>query len=251
MLEAWEMEYSHITVHGTRKDSMLKKIRIFGDSILKGVIYDTSSNRYSVMENPPLIDLSQTYGLEIQNSSMFGCTIGKGIKLLQRSINRGLFCEFALVEFGGNDCDYPWADIAENPTGDFLPNTPLEIFSATLREMLETLKAKKIKPILMTLPPIDSIRYLDHICRNGLNKETILNWLHGDALNIARFQELYSLKINAIAKETKTILVDVRSAFLKHRDYASLICEDGIHPTREGHLVIASSFADYLEQYRT
>jgi len=180
---------------------------------------------------------------------MFGSTIGKGIKLLQRSIDRGLSCEVALVEYGGNDCDYPWADIAENPTGEFSPNTPLEVFAKSLKEMVETLKAKRIQPILMTLPPIDSLRYLNHICRNGLNKEAILSWLKGDAQTIARFQELYSLKINTIAKETETVLIDVRSAFLKRRDYASLICDDGIHPTREGHLLIASSFAEYLEQH--
>jgi len=228
---------------------MQKRIRIFGDSILKGVIYNKSNNRYSVLENSPIIDLSQTYGLEVHNSSLFGCTIGKGIKMLQRSIARGLSCEVALVEYGGNDCDFPWADIAENPTGEFSPNTPLEVFAATMKEILETLKSKKIQPILMTLPPIDSIRYFDHICRDGLNKEAILSFLQGDIQTIARFQELYSLKINAIAKETKTALVDVRSAFLQRRDYASLIGEDGIHPTREGHLLIASSFVEYLDKH--
>ena len=101
----------------------------------------------------------------------------------------------------------------------------------------------------MTLPPIDSLRYFDHICRGGLNKEAILSFLQGDIHAIARFQELYSLKIKAIAKETRTVLVDVRSAFLSCRDYTSLLCDDGIHPTREGHFLIASSFADYLGQH--
>ena len=218
---------------------------------MKGVIYNKSSKKYSVLEDSPIIGLSQTYGLDIHNSSMFGSTIGKGITLLQRSIDRGLSCEIALVEYGGNDCDYPWADIAENPTGDFSPNTPLGVFATTLQKMVETLRAKKIQPILMTLPPIDSMRYLNHICRNGLNKDAILDWLQGDAQTIARFQELYSLKINSIAKDTETVLIDVRSAFLQRRDYASLICEDGIHPNREGHLLIASSFAEYLEQHGT
>lgn len=203
------------------------------------------------MENPPLIGLSQTYGLDIHNSSMFGSTISKGIKMLQRSIERGLSCEVVLIEYGGNDCDYPWADIAEDPTGEFSPNTPLEVFVATLQKMVETLRAKNILPVLMTLPPIDSMRYLNHICRNGLDKEAILSWLKGDAQAIARFQELYSLKINSVAKETETALIDVRSAFLQRRDYASLICEDGIHPNREGHLLIASSFSEYLEQHHS
>jgi len=228
---------------------MIRRIRIFGDSILKGVIYDKSSNQYSILENPPINGLGQTYGLDIHNSSMFGSTISKGIKLLQRSIERGLSCEIALVEYGGNDCDFPWADIAQNPTGEFSPNTPLEVFSSTLQKMVETLRAKRILPVLMTLPPIDSMRYLNHICRNGLNKEAILNYLQGDAQKIARFQELYSLKITSIAKETKTALIDVRSAFIQRCDFGSLICDDGIHPNREGHLLIASSLAEYLGQH--
>lgn len=112
-----------------RKDPTLQRIRIFGDSILKGVIYNKSCNQYSVLENPPILGLSQTYGLDIHNSSMFGSTVSKGIKLLQRAINRGLSCEIALVEYGGNDCDYPWAEIAENPTGEFSPNTLLDVTS--------------------------------------------------------------------------------------------------------------------------
>ncbi len=204
-----------------------------------------------MLENPPIVGLAQTYGLDIHNSSMFGSTISKGIKLLQRAISRGLSCEIALIEYGGNDCDYPWAEIAENPTGEFSPNTPLDVFADGLQKMVETLRAKKIQPIMMTLPPIDSIRYFTHICRTGLNKEAILSWLKGDIQSIARFQELYSLKVNAIAKQTETVLIDVRSAFLQRRDYASLICEDGIHPTQEGHLLIASSFADYLEENHT
>lgn len=226
----------------------MKRIRIFGDSILKGVVYTQSSNQYSVLENSPMVQLSQTYDLDIHNNSVFGCTVGKGFQLLKRSIERGLSCDAALVEYGGNDCDHPWATIAENPKGEFSPNTPLEIFSTTMQNMLETLKARKIKPVLMTLPPIDSLRYLNHICRNGLNKDAILSWLQGDVQGIARFQELYSLKINEIAKATGTILVDVRSAFLQRRDYGSLICEDGIHPNREGYRLIASSFADYLDR---
>ncbi|MBI9094989.1 MAG: SGNH/GDSL hydrolase family protein [Sphaerochaeta sp.] len=227
---------------------MIQRIRIFGDSILKGVIYDKSSNQYSILKNPPINGLSQTYGLDIHNSSMFGSTISKGIKLLQRAIDRGLSCEIVLVEFGGNDCDFPWADIAQNPTGEFSPNTPLAVFSSTLQKMVETLKAKKILPVLMTLPPIVSMRYLNHICRDGLNKEAILTYLQGDAQKIARFQELYSLKIKSIAKETKTALIDVRSAFLQRHDFGSLICEDGIHPNHEGHLLIASSLGEYLGQ---
>lgn len=218
---------------------------------MKGVIYNNSSNQYSIMENSPIIGLGQTYDLDIHNNSMFGSTISKGIQLLQRAINRGLACEIALVEYGGNDCDYPWAEIAENPTGDFSPNTPLDLFGDTLQKMVETLKSKKVQPILMTLPPIDSTRYFNHICRNGVDKDAILDWLKGDIQTIARFQELYSLKINTIAKQTGTVLIDVRSAFLQRRDYASLICDDGIHPNREGHLLIASSFADYLEQHST
>ena len=93
-------------------------------------------------------------------------------------------------------------------------------------------------PVVVTLPPIHSERYLSFICREGLSRERILRWL-GDVEAISRWQEKYSEMARQIASEEGTGLIDLRSAFLEdRRPLEALLCADGIHPSREGQELI-------------
>jgi lysophospholipase L1-like esterase len=226
----------------------MKKIRIFGDSIMKRVVYNENENRYKMLPVEAVNNLGSKLGLEIVNSTIFGCTIGKGMQLLQRALKKNLDCDYVLLEFGGNDCDYLWEEVSLRPTEEHYPNTPLPLFSETLKSMITLLHEHHIEPFLTTLPPIDSQRYLTHICRNGLNQENILAWLT-DIQAIERFQELYSLQIAKIALETNTHLIDIRSGFLKRKDCRTLICKDGIHPNEKGHELILEILEDYQAQH--
>jgi len=221
-----------------------RKIRIFGDSIMKGAVYNEEDDRYITIDDNRLTELEARLGIEIQNNTLFGCTVAKGRQLLQRAIAKGLDCDTALLEFGGNDCDYRWDEVSERPQEEHQSNTPVDIFEATLKTMITTLKAMNVVPVLMTLPPIISERYLTHICRNGLDRGNILQFL-GEVGNIERRQELYSLKIAMIALETQTQLIDIRSGFLARRDCSSLICADGIHPNERGHELIMHLLSQY------
>lgn len=225
-------------------DREIKKIRVFGDSILKGVIYSEEEDRYVPLARHGFDQLEEKLDMTIQNSAMFGCTVTKGEQMLRKAMAKGLDCDSVLLEYGGNDCDFLWDEVAESPDGEHYPKTPLEKFEATLKTMILQLKSLHIMPILMTLPPIDAPRYFAHICRKGLDPSSILRWL-GDIQNIGRFQELYSLRITTVALETHTPLIDVRSGFLARRDCSSLICTDGIHPSESGHALIMDLLADY------
>lgn len=223
---------------------VMQKIRIFGDSILKGVVYSEKENRYVPIEQNGFEQLGTTLGIQFQNSAMFGCTITKGMQLLQKAIGKGLDCDSVLLEYGGNDCDFLWDEVSAQPDSEHQPKTPLITFGQTLKAMIAQLRALAIVPILMTLPPINSDRYLDHICRGGLDRKRILHWL-GDLSNIERYQELYSLRIATVALETRTQLIDIRSGFLVKRNCSSLICTDGIHPSEEGHELIMDMLRDF------
>ena len=141
----------------------IKKIRIFGDSILKGVMYSETDDRYVPIENNGFERLGVHLGIEFQNSTMFGCTVSKGMKLLQKAMSKGLQCDSVLLEYGGNDCDFLWDEVAAEPDTAHFPKTPLEEFEQTLKNMIAQLKQVHVVPILMTLPPIDAKRYLGHI----------------------------------------------------------------------------------------
>jgi lysophospholipase L1-like esterase len=223
---------------------MIKKMRIFGDSILKGVEYSEAEDRYVPLKHNGFEQLSLRLGIEFQNSAMFGCTVTKGMQLLQKAMEKGLHCDSVLLEYGGNDCDFLWDEVSIQPDRVHLPKTPLVEFERTLKAMILQLKKEHITPILMTLPPIDAKRYLQHICRKGLDRNSILQWL-GDIHNIERYQELYSLRIATVALETHTHMIDVRSGFLARRDCSALIGEDGIHPNADGHALIIKLLGQY------
>ena len=217
---------------------------IFGDSLMKGTL--PCDGRYSfhkdIMER--LLQPIQT--AVVVNKAKFGATIQKGFRVLQKDLANGSRYDYALLEYGGNDCNYNWPEIAENPAGVHDPAVSLEEFRTTLLEMIDELIALGTQPVLMTLPPIDAEKYLDRICADGLSKEAILQWL-GDAHRIYRTQELYSDAIYKIAVHKNLPCIDVRSMFLQQVDFPALISDDGIHPSEKGYELLYSTLIQEIE----
>jgi lysophospholipase L1-like esterase len=150
-----------------------------------------------------------------------------------------------LLEYGGNDCNFKWDEVAAEPDREHYPITVFSYFTETCKNMVEALLSKNISPVLMTLPPIDAEKYLAYLGRQGLNTEKILKWL-GDTQMIYRYQELYSNGIVKLAGEIGAKLVDVRKYFLEGRIFKSLLCDDGLHPNKEGHKLIFRAFEDFM-----
>lgn len=222
---------------------LMKQIAIYGDSILKGVMLDKGDRYFSSPEGAAVI-IEKNLPVLVRNHSRFGCTIQKGYDQLSSALTKGMNCDIVLLEFGGNDCDYDWAAVSAQPEIEHLPHTPIALFEQIYRKMIDELNQHGVKPLMMSLPPIDAEKYINWICRNGLSKENIIRWL-GDTQMIYRFQELYSNTVARLATETGNLFVDVRSRFLDRHDFKQLICEDGIHPNVEGHKLIQQAFVDF------
>ncbi len=215
------------------------KAIIYGDSILKGILLE--DGRYVV--NHEMEDsISRSCGLTILNRSRFGCTIQKAMDRIRRdSASRADGKEIAVLEFGGNDCDYDWSDVAARPEEKHLCRTPPSDFEARYREAVSLIRNGGRIPVAVSLPPIHAERYLRYICRDGLSRSRILRWL-GDVEAISRWQASYSDRIRRMAEEERIFLLDLRSAFLHSgRRAEDLLCEDGIHPSRLGQSVIADA----------
>ena len=212
------------------------KVTVYGDSILKGVLFDGGKYVINRVWETQLADM---FHLTIRNCARFGCTIKKILPVIRRdSLVRGQEEEIAVLEFGGNDCDYNWADISRDPDESYDCKTPPEEFMKRYREAVQLIRKSGRTPVLMTLPPIHSERYLRFICRNGLSRRNILRWL-GDVDAIYRWQDRYSEMVVQVAKEENTQLIDLRKAFPKDaRSLEPLLCDDGIHPSRLGQKLI-------------
>ncbi|MDR0838524.1 MAG: SGNH/GDSL hydrolase family protein [Oscillospiraceae bacterium] len=227
--------------------NIIKHIAVFGDSIFKGMQLDPKTLHYRIVNNIDIDLISRTHSLVVSNYAKIGSTITKGMEILQKRLATDEVFDVAIMDYGGNDCDFDWAQVAETPDAEHTAHTPLDAFVATYHRMIDLLRERGIRPILATLPPIDPQKFFDWNCR-GLNKENVLRWL-GEVTTIYRFQEMYSRTVEKIAAEAGCLLVDLRGAFLAHRRIDNLLCEDGTHPNTEGQKVITEAFLDFAGRY--
>lgn len=228
--------------------NILKQIYIYGDSILRGILLDEESKRYYQMKNNNIKDLEKSFPLSIENKSKFGRTIEKGYREIKNMLCKNTECDIVVLEYGGNDCDYKWCEIGEEPYKSHSPNTSIEKFESIYLNIISELKKKKIMPVIMSLPPIDSEKYFNWVTQDGTNKENVLKWLK-DKQHISQHQELYSLAATKVAYQTDSLFIDVRSEFLKSDNYSDLMCIDGIHPNEKGQNLISNIFSNYMSKY--
>ena len=221
----------------------LTEIEIFGDSILKGIQPDRDTGKYVVRNDIDISGLSREFGLSVHNDSHFGSTVVKGGRLLDRMLDRGASWDAVVMDFGGNDCDFRWTEVAADPEGEHSPNVPPAEFLERYRTMVRKLKDRGIVPILTTLPPLEPRRFLDWWCQN-LDKGAVERWM-GEVSTIYTHQEHYSHLVERLSREEQVPLVDIRGAFLEHGRLGPLICEDGTHPNSAGQAVITCAFREF------
>ncbi|MBQ1248243.1 MAG: SGNH/GDSL hydrolase family protein, partial [Clostridiales bacterium] len=82
----------------------METIAAFGDSVLKGVIYENEHYRVSDASFQKICE--EYFGITIENKAKFGSTISKGEQVFERNLNliRDFDGKYVVLEFGGNDC---------------------------------------------------------------------------------------------------------------------------------------------------
>lgn len=222
---------------------MIQSVCIFGDSVSKGVVFDSVRKKYILLKDSFVGMIQRNTNILVSNYSKFGCTITKGNEIIKKHESELSQYDYTLLEFGGNDCDFDWAAISNAPEDLHTPKTPVPIFEKIYTKLIEQVKKSGGNPVLLSLPPIDSIKYFAWISR-GLNPDNILHWL-GDVECIYRWHESYNMAVRRLAAANAIPLIDISSSFLKTGHYQDFICEDGIHPNQGGHKLIS----EVIEQY--
>ena len=219
-----------------KRSKTMKKIKIYGDSILKGVMYNDELKRYKLFgyRYEKLIE----NGYEVENNCKMGATVDEGFEIMKATLGDCDEDTVVLLEYGGNDCNYNWAAVAENPEGEYFPNTPAEKFTETYLKLVEYARQKGAEVAICTLVPIDSERFMNWVTR-GLNYDNVLRWM-GDINRISRWQEYYSSLSEKVAKLANCKILDLRSIF--KGSMGSLLGIDGMHPSAEGHSIIRDEF---------
>jgi acyl-CoA thioesterase I len=223
-----------------------RNVSIWGDSIMKGIVFDDTDGRYRVLEKNCVNRFAEITGTTITNHARFGMTAGKGYERIKRALELATpdKDEIVLLEYGGNDCDFEWAEVAANPDATHLPRTPIDQFGTILQSIIDLFQSLRITPILMSLPPLDPCKYFAWFSR-GLNQETLHRWL-GDVHRIYRWQEAYSNIVVDTAIRNDLRIINVRKDFLVSDNCGSMICTDGIHPNESGQESILQSVLSYV-----
>lgn len=217
---------------------MSGKLVLLGDSILKGVMYDSLRGRYSLYDDRWFIDKTAGLGVEVRKLCRMGATVDFGLEHTA-CIEKG---DSVLIELGGNDSNYNWSVVGESPDEEHTPATPPERFRALYRSLIERVRALGAEPIAANLIPIDSANFFKWITRNA-DRAGVLKWL-GDENMLYRWHEYYSRMVEEVASETGCRLLDLRGRLLTDHGYSHMLCEDGLHPNEKGHTLLRKLMLD-------
>lgn len=232
----------------------LNNVCAFGDSVMKGIVADKDNSterglKYRISEMGFAERCRRSLNIGIENFARFGGIVSQGTKLVERYKERIRECDFTLFEFGGNDCDYDWSAIAERPSDEHKPKTPMKQFIETYSSMIDTVKSLGSTPVLLSLPVLDPERFFNYVT-HGLSKSNVLKWLGGTVLSIDRWHEMYNMAVFRLGAMQRVPVIDITSVFLERKNYRDYICDDGIHPNERGHELIECAIMDFLQERR-
>ena len=232
----------------------MKQMRItaLGDSLTRGVVLN-EKNRYSVLDGSFIDIIGERLGLDIVNYGKFGCTVDFGQQVIERHADEISASDYTLLEFGGNDCDFHWGKIADCPEAEHNPKTLLDSFREQFTSLIEKVRSLGSKPVIISLPPIDSEYYFSFISRfmDSGQRENVFSWLGGDRNVISRWHEMYNRALFGISRLMSVPIIDITTPFDKCQGaMREFYCLDGIHPNAGGHKLIADSIAEQSDIWR-
>lgn len=147
--------------------------------------------------------------------------------------------DLVVVQFGINDSA---VDVWKNPPA-VEPRVPLEQFEANLRGIVQTLRARSAKVILMTPNPLRWTLRLRELYHRPPYDLTVK-----DGMNV-RLRD-YAETVRRIARTEKVGLVDIFNAFADWDTRAEgsidALLLDGMHPNEQGHRLVADLLGEKI-----
>ncbi len=140
--------------------------------------------------------------------------------------------DYTIIGIGGNDCNFQWKEVAEYPENNHNPIVPIDRYLENVKTIVTKLKDEGITPIVLTLPPLDPVRYYQYI--SNLYGKSISHWI-STVGGIEHWHGLYNRALNALVDGIDAIKIDVRTTLKRAGDISQLISNDGIHLTPKGY----------------
>ena len=220
----------------------MKTITLFGDSILYGIVVNPDNLKYAKCPDYDLRQVGANFDYDLLNISQMGRNTSEAIMVVKEYLTRHPAPEYAIIEFGGNDCNRDWGKIQNGGSGEV--KIPIDEFCKNIKTSIDLLHSHGTKVALMNMPPVESLPFLDFVSTSDSGKATIKAFL-GDVEQIYINHENYSKAIEALATELNIPCIDIRSAFSK--PYSDYLCVDGVHPNQKGYQLIKEKLIEYLK----
>lgn len=214
------------------------KIVCFGDSLTRGVSYVKGRMRI-LKENYPaflqeLALVNQKEDLAVINKGVFNDNSDLLLSRLQKDVIQEL-PDYVIIGVGGNDCNFRWDEVAVNPDEEHQPIVPIDRYIENLKQIINQVRESNSVPVLMTLPPLDPVRYYKLLSeRYG---SSISHWISLQG-GIEHWHGLYNRNLTKLAEQLEVVKIDVRTALKQSGDLMNFISDDGIHLTGEGYKTV-------------
>lgn len=228
---------------------MKAKLIALGDSIVKGVLLNQEFNgttHYALADNNIVDLVAQQLHLESTNLGKMGCTIDVGERILDRHIAEFKEGGYVILSYGGNDCDYNWRAIAQDPSAEHHTKTPISLFEKTYARIIAKVREAGLIPLVMSLPAMDAERYYKFFTSvfSEEEKRNVSAWLKDGYDAIWAAHELYNDAVKRVALAADVQLLDVSMVF---GDAGKCLCIDGTHPNTLGQSKIAAAITRAMQ----
>ncbi len=225
------------------------KVCFYGDSIGRGVLLDNEKHRYGYSRNSFAKLLEEEGILTVNNRCKFGCTSTKGLEVMRAEADKMRDYDYIVIMYGGNDSDYDWPAVAQDPEhGADYVRTSIPLYKQNIRDMVELVEASGSTPVLLSMIPLDPMRYFNWITQK-VSAEGVLRYI-GSPLALYFGNEVYNLALFDVAAELSVPLIDICSPFLRELNFSDFLCEDGIHPSEAGHMLIFREVKAFLGEHQ-
>ncbi|MCO7176691.1 SGNH/GDSL hydrolase family protein [Sporolactobacillus kofuensis] len=211
------------------------KMICFGDSVTRGITF--VRGRFKIIrENYPAL-LQRFLGDqdEVINKGVFNDNSDLLVKRLDQDV-LSLHPDLVFINIGGNDCNFPWDQVAKLPDSEHVPIVPLDRYLTNVTELISRISSSGALPVILSLLPLDPARYYQSLMQHY--NHSIGHWI-GMCGGIEHWHGMYNRALKELCQKTGAKLIDVRSAFKQKGEFNELINEDGLHPTAKGYQALA------------
>ncbi|MCM3033280.1 MULTISPECIES: SGNH/GDSL hydrolase family protein [unclassified Niallia] len=219
------------------------KIICFGDSLTRGVTFVKGRPRILKDNYPSILNsLLQANGhtaeeLLVLNKGVFN---DDSTSLMNRLDKDVLYekPDICIIGVGGNDCNFKWEEVAEFPELEHIPIVPLHDYTENVKAIVLKVKEYNIIPVILTLPPLEPVKYYKFLASKYGN--SIGHWISLCG-GIEHWHGLYNNQLQKLAKKLDVFTIDVRTNLEKAGDVSDFMSDDGIHLNADGYKEMAAT----------